>query len=428
MKTPRTLEKLVILLLTILILSLSACTDQPATRVSDATPTPEVETQPPAGDPGSVEIPEFEWFQPSEQMAANWAISLDPDNPSLISFLPKYQVEAADEPSTSKVLFLYTKTHPDFDISVGQVLSTLVDQGLMIEAAIFLAADELAGFDALIYAEANDFDLIFTVGSSTTAFLHENYQGGKISVVSLLSKDPVLLGQMPDYENGSGSNIAYTSVGIPVELQMSYFQELVPNLKNIAILYAQGNVSAVLTQVDPLDIYAKESGINLIHVPILNRDDPDETRREIEEKLPQAIEALFQNDPEMHESILLVTASGSITKQFETVNALAGGVPVVSLFPDLVREGDVSAVLSAGVSFGSNSILAALYGAKVLQGEAQPGELPVGVITPPDIAISFAKAREIGLQVPFYIFESATFVYDPDGVLVRDKGQAISQP
>ena len=56
-----------------------------------------------------------------------------------------------------------------------------------------------------------------------------------------------------------------------------------------------------------------------------------------------------------------------------------------------------------------------------------PGELPVGIITPPDIAISFAKAREIGLKIPFGFFESATFIYNPDGVLVRDQGQLVEQ-
>jgi putative ABC transport system substrate-binding protein len=233
---------------------------------------------------------------------------------------------------------------------------------------------------------------------------------------------------MPNYEDGSGTNIAYTSVGIPVELQMKYFQDLVPGLKNIAIIYDQENVSAVTTQVEPLDEYAKTENINLIHVAIPGQEEPEGTRLEIEKALPDAIAELYRIDPEMHESILLVTASGSITKQFDAVDALSESVPVVSLFPDLVQEGEVSAVLSVGVSFGSNSILAGLYGARIIKGEVTPGELPVGVITPPDVAISFAKAREIGLKIPFNFFESATFIYNPDGVLVRDKGQVIDQP
>jgi putative tryptophan/tyrosine transport system substrate-binding protein len=40
-------------------------------------------------------------------------------------------------------------------------------------------------------------------------------------------------------------------------------------------------------------------------------------------------------------------------------------------------------------------------------------------VSPPDIAVSFLKAREIGLRVPFSFFESASFVYDYDGRPVR---------
>jgi putative tryptophan/tyrosine transport system substrate-binding protein len=36
-------------------------------------------------------------------------------------------------------------------------------------------------------------------------------------------------------------------------------------------------------------------------------------------------------------------------------------------------------------------------------------------VSPPDIAISFLKAREIGLRIPFNFYESASFIYDYEG-------------
>jgi putative ABC transport system substrate-binding protein len=44
------------------------------------------------------------------------------------------------------------------------------------------------------------------------------------------------------------------------------------------------------------------------------------------------------------------------------------------------------------------------------------------VVSPPDVAISFRKAREIGMKIPFSLFESATTIYDNDGKLVRSGG------
>jgi putative ABC transport system substrate-binding protein len=413
-----------------LILVQLAC-NAPAIRPSDdPAPQPTVvaqtETDQQAEAEQISEAPDIEWFQPPEEMLTTWKIVPGPDDSFMVSLVPTYLDDSTTE--TKKLLFLYTKAHPLFDHSTNQVLSVFVDRDIPVEATIILAEDEQAGKDAIAYAEANQFDLIFSMGSDASAFLHETYQGGEIPVVTLLAKDPVLLGQMPDYESGSGTNIAYTSVGVPADLQMRYFQELVPNLKNIVILYAQENASAVKTQVEPLDDYAQAAGMNLIHVAVLNQEEPDETRAELENKLSQAVSQIEEIDPEAEESIILVTSSSSIVNVFETVDALANNIPVVSLFPDLVRAGEVSAVLSVGVSFDSNSLLAALYGVRILQGEASPGELPVGVITPPDIAISFAKTREIDLKIPFAFFESATFIYDPNGELVREQGQPVEQP
>ena len=82
-------------------------------------------------------------------------------------------------------------------------------------------------------------------------------------------------------------------------------------------------------------------------------------------------------------------------------------------------------VFSVAFSFDSNTIQAAVYGIRILEEGFDPGYLPVGVITPPDVAVNFYKAREIGLRIPFTLFESAAFVYDADGHLVREKGQVV---
>ena len=91
---------------------------------------------------------------------------------------------------------------------------------------------DAAGTDAIRFAETNKIDLIFAMGSESTAWLFDNYRGGKIPVVSVCSKDPVQLGQIKDYERGGGSNFAFTSLNVPVEVQMAYVKELKPDLKN----------------------------------------------------------------------------------------------------------------------------------------------------------------------------------------------------
>lgn len=69
--------------------------------------------------------------------------------------------------------------------------------------------------------------------------------------------------------------------------------------------------------------------------------------------------------------------------------------------------------------------LAAVYAVDVVTGAAKPGELPVGTVAPPDLAINFLVAERIGVKVPFSFLESATFVYDLDGRQVVAFGQRV---
>jgi len=51
--------------------------------------------------------------------------------------------------------------------------------------------------------------------------------------------------------------------------------------------------------------------------------------------------------------------------------------------------------------------------------------LHTGSSNAPDIAIKFLKAQEIGFRIPFSFFESAAFVYDYEGLRVRNKGKSV---
>ena len=415
------------IILSLLLASCGGATSLPSTTSETSETAPEGQPTSPGQE---VEVPQLvDWFTPTQGILANWDVALDPADPSVVLISPKLEGE-----TTAALFFLLTRGRPQFDRAIEVVLTTFLERGVIASAAIYFAPDAdkdpSPGLVALEYAEANNYQLIYPVGSNATLFIFAHYQGGALPVVTLLSKDPVLLGQVPDYESGSGNNIAFTSVSVPVDLQMAYILELVPELENIAVLYESFNASTISTQVDPLIAYAEANGIHIIHLATTVQDDPDGTltRAEIQSLFPDVMNQLQHNDSQANRSIILITASGSIVNAFDTVDALAGFYPVVSLLPDLVHEGEVSALMSVGVGFDSNSILAAVYGLRILVDGENPGTMPVGVITPPDLAINFAKAREIGLRIPFSLFESATFIYDSNGTLARAQGQTVSRP
>jgi putative tryptophan/tyrosine transport system substrate-binding protein len=55
-----------------------------------------------------------------------------------------------------------------------------------------------------------------------------------------------------------------------------------------------------------------------------------------------------------------------------------------------------------------------------------PGQLKVGVVTPPDVAVNFRIAKKIGLKIPFRFFESAAFIYDYTGKAARAFGKKVT--
>ncbi|MCH8076203.1 MAG: hypothetical protein IIC64_10320 [SAR324 cluster bacterium] len=49
------------------------------------------------------------------------------------------------------------------------------------------------------------------------------------------------------------------------------------------------------------------------------------------------------------------------------------------------------------------------------------------MVSPPGIAINFNAARGIGLKIPFRFFETANFIYDYDGRIVRENGLPVAK-
>lgn len=322
------------------------------------------------------------------------------------------------------VLVIFPKKSSAYNTCMYKILGIFQEKNLSVEiTAINYQKDQVKGQQALRVAREGNFHLIYSMGSNSTAFLHKNFQGASTPVVSVCSKDPVLMGQIAGYNKPSGTNFAYTSLNVQLDVQMAYLRELKPNLKIIAVLYARKNKSAVKTQVEPLRALAEKSGIQVIDVAVENQKN---ARAELNQKMPLAVKKIRKVDPQGIDSVFWITGSTSVFREIATINKHAWKVPVLSVVPDVVKEGKDSAVLSIGVGFESNGHIAALYGVKILTGEAKAGELNVGVVAPPDIAINFNAARRIGLKIPFRFFETANFIYDYDGRIVRENGLPVA--
>ena len=374
-----------------------------------------------ADDLPIVQAPYAKWFRYDDSILENWRPVADKNDPL------RLKVYAGGGPATSglrieprfRVMVLYPRPSSAYDVAITRILNVFSDRNILAEFTVFnFDRTDNRGKDAIRLAESSEIDLIFSMGSESTAWLWQHYRNGKIPVVSVTSKDPVMLGQTKDYDQGTNTNFAFTSLNMPVSAQLAYVLELRPNLRNLAVLVDSKNVSAMETQARPIAEAASENGVRVLNLEVRN---PENAKTELADLVRDAVAAMRKNDVNLENSLFWITGSTSVFREIATINRHSDRVPVLSVVPEVVQEGDDSAVLSIGISFESNAHLAAIYGLRVLNSEVSVGQLNVGVVSPPDIAINFRKVREIGMSIPFNFVEGANYIYDYEGKPVRSK-------
>lgn len=364
--------------------------------------------------------PVLNWLEFGTATVEHYEISADPQDTARMRAAPVW----TGDPARFRLLLLIPfKSVAAYSIGVDVVLETFRQQNIPAEFHIWLYGnDEAIAQEAVAWAESNAVDLIMPVGSRAAAFMHETYSGGRLPVVTNSAKDPVLLGQMPDYQSGSATNIAYTSNTVPIRLFISYLYQLLPDLKNVGVLYARSNLSAIETQVAPLHDLAESFGLTVHDVEVR---DGHLLEDDLVAGMGRVRQRMVTSDPGLTASAWIVTGSTSVYQRIDLINGLAGRAPVISTLPDVVRSGDDSAAVSIGINQSTAVQVSAFYAINILTKGVDPGSLPVGVVTPPDLAINFRVARQIGLRIPFRFMEAATFIYNYDGRQVRAFGQPV---
>ncbi len=388
---------------------------------SPAAPSSVSPSFPPVANKTAEDTTSLYWLELEKQVLQNWQANILPARPEVMKIFPQWQ--RTSELPPKKILGLIPKPSDSYSLASSKLLQVLYDEGIYAEITlIHFNKDNALGKAAVQLAERENMDLIFSMGSESAAFLHEFYNGGNIPVVTCTNKDPVLLHQVADYENGSGTNIAYTSLNVPIDVQVNYLMDLIPGLKNLGILYDRNHAQVVATEVIPTQEQLRQMNIKVINVEVTSKETAVE---ELRKQILEAIITMRQTDADLKHSVFWVTSSTLVFSNMATVATTAGKVPVLGSIPNIVTDNADSAVMAIGIDRRNNAHLASLYAVKILKGQAQAGKLKVGVITPPDIAINFQIARKIGLKIPFQLFESASFIYDYTGKPVRAFGHDV---
>src|SRR5262249_36780519 len=269
------------------------------------------------------ERPDGKWVRYGGGVESAWDALPDAANPMKISLRRR---DGDLLGPRKRVFVLYPRPSSAYDIAITKILHVFETKETNAEFTVVnFDMNDRKGGAALQVAEHEKSDLIFAMGSESTAWLYDNYQGGAIPVVSVCSKDPVQLGQMKDYSSGSKSNFAFTSLNVPVDVQMAYVRELNPDLKNLAVLVDSRNISSLHTpntraaqpQAEPIANYARQRGIQVIWAAVQN---PAKAREELPQIVREAVQTMRKSDPDLSKSLFWVTGSTSVFLEIRTIN------------------------------------------------------------------------------------------------------------
>ncbi|WP_281648358.1 ABC transporter substrate binding protein [Parendozoicomonas sp. Alg238-R29] len=358
-------------------------------------------------EPGYSQLPVFPYWFGVKDDITSWSLN--------------FAEQGKTSPTSEKqILFIYSKTSQAYDqafVTIGRSF-----QKHRIDASYTLVNNRTAPELTEQLMMDDKFDLIFIAGSSATAKLYKKYPQLQTPVVTVTAKDPVILGLIDSYQPTVDS-YAFTSLDIQASSLLSYLQTLNPQLAAIGILYGENNNSALKTQVQPLVAAAESAGIDVKTLAISQV----RTEDSIQQKLPDVVKQFRNRSKHKGNSLLWITGSTVLFQHLDLIDDLAGNTPVITAVPDLVSSKPFSPMLAIGTSFTSNAALAALYARQILNGSVTPDQLPVGELSPPDIAINFQKVQESGWKVPVRMFELATILFNNNGQLVQQRSVSTTK-
>ncbi|MFT5706401.1 MAG: ABC-type uncharacterized transport system substrate-binding protein, partial [Oceanospirillaceae bacterium] len=245
---------------------------------------------------------DISWMVFSDINKKNWSRQIDNENSSRLFVKP--HIEQKDN-SAKKILVIVAKKSGSYKLALNKLIDVFFQEKYYANFEVVnIDRSEEVGRQLLEKAQQQGFDLVFTMGSESAALIHKYYKNGPLPVVTSINKDPVALGQVESYKKGTGTNIATTTLNVPIDIQLNYLFQLNPKLKHVVLLYNRNHKQVVATEVKPFRKAMIKQGIRVINVTV---DSSDTARVQLENSLPKAMHLLRKIDPTLNNSLVWLT-------------------------------------------------------------------------------------------------------------------------
>lgn len=239
-------------------------------------------------------------------------------------------------------------------------------------------------------------DLIFAMG--TRAALLSKEQVKEIPVVFTAVTNPVESGVVPSWK-GSGANLAGNSNWIASETLLHLFRLAVPGLTRLGILRSETSGVVSAAELRGMQEYLGRPGAPEVEIVEQVAPGPEGIEQTVERLVQSRVQAIW------------IPIDFTIYDNMEQV--LRGvqdhGIPLVSSSLKGAEAGAVAGVVVDYAMLGKSAVAIAI---EILEGRAQPGSIPIGMMKGTQVIVNLQAARRCRYELPLSLLALADAILD----------------
>jgi putative tryptophan/tyrosine transport system substrate-binding protein len=236
-------------------------------------------------------------------------------------------------------------------------------------------------------------DVLVTAGTPATLAIKKATT--TVLLVMIAVGDPVGTGIVESLARPGGNITGLTSISPELEAKrLELLKEVVPNLKNFAVLWNPQNAYQVNSEKE-VQAIALILGLKVLSLGVSSRDQIEDAFKRIVQERPDALIVLADR---------LFLHNRAPIMDFALKNKLPG----VHAYRELI---DAGGLMSFGPSYGDMHRRAAWYVDRILKG-TKPADLPVQIPVKFEIVLNLKSAKAMGLDIPATVIARADEVIE----------------
>lgn len=302
-------------------------------------------------------------------------------------------VTSEDGQSLKKIGIVQLVQHPALDVANEGFIEGLKEKGF--EDGKNIEIDQKNAQNKIDMAKqiAGQFvsdkkELIFAIATPVAqACLNETKD---IPIVFTAVTDPITDGLAKTLDS-SGANTTGTSDKVNIEEQIQLFKKLVPDAKNLGVIYTTSETNSV-NQVKELKDLAPKYGLTIEEIGITNVN-------EINQNLTHKVKDI---------DALYAPTDNTVASAYDLVGKICvdNNVPILAAEPAAVNKG---ALVSNGIDYKELGKMAGYKAAEILNG-TNPSDIKIETMKELAITINTDVASKLNITIPEDIEKDSTKV------------------